>query len=247
VRSEDEVAARGERQSDRVGVSGPTPPGGMTVLTDEQVLAQAPHADRARTRIPWRRLAAEVFVIMGSILAAFAVDRWWESRSDERQAAVLLRALAEDFAVAARDLQAAKLGHVTVSQANKQLIDFGEAGRILTTNSAVVDTLVGRNFWRPMFEPPLGTLSSLIASGRLELIGNNTLVAELTRWSAAVDLLKAREREARDHFYQRIYPYLLPRLDLEDVDKGYGAHIDFPWHQQPADARAVVLERSSRA
>jgi hypothetical protein len=47
--------------------------GGMTVLTDERVLAQAPHADRARTRIPWRRLAAEVFVIMESILAAFVV------------------------------------------------------------------------------------------------------------------------------------------------------------------------------
>ena len=64
----------------------------MTMLAESDV-AVAVTPERPGTRIPWRRLLAETLVIMGSILAAFTVDRWWDSRTEHRETAVALRAL----------------------------------------------------------------------------------------------------------------------------------------------------------
>ena len=63
-------------------------------------------------------------------------------------------------------------------------------------------------FYRPTFDPPMGTVSTILGSGRLDLLSNQELAAELTRWSSLVEDLQELEKSANDHFYQTLYPYL---------------------------------------
>jgi len=193
--------------------------------------------------IPWIRLSAEAAAIVGSILLAFAIDAWWDSRSDARRSTALLSALSEDIAVAAAQLSETKRRHTGVAEAGAQLLTYGELGSVPEAERGNVDRLVSRHFDRDTYDPPTGTVDSVLGSGRIDLLTNQQLVAELTQWSAAVVHLRFRQTYAIDHFHEYLYPYLSSQLDLEDLDKGFAQYVDFPWRQEPANAYRLVADQ----
>ena len=194
--------------------------------------------------IPWKRISIEAAAIVASILLAFAIDAWWDSRSDAIQEQALLLALSDDFAAAESMLASAKSMHLGTATSGEKLISLGEAGNVPDADRDGVDLLMGAHFGRALFSPPMGTVESLIGSGRIDLLSNQELVAELTRWSATVSILQLIEIEAREHFYDRIYPYLAARLNLKDLDKGYPQYLgSFPWDQARTDAFQLVSDQ----
>ena len=50
-----------------------------------------------KQEIPWNRFAVEAIVIVGSILLAFAIDAWWDSRQDDSRRDELLLQLQSSF------------------------------------------------------------------------------------------------------------------------------------------------------
>ena len=48
-------------------------------------------------KLPWKRLFAEGTAIVLSILLAFAIDAWWEDRSDQQAEQLLFQRLKADF------------------------------------------------------------------------------------------------------------------------------------------------------
>ncbi len=44
-------------------------------------------------KIPWKRTTVEVSAIVASILLAFAIDAWWEERTEQARADELLLSL----------------------------------------------------------------------------------------------------------------------------------------------------------
>jgi hypothetical protein len=44
-------------------------------------------------KVPWVRISAEAVAIVGGILLAFAIDTWWDSRSDREMESQLLTRL----------------------------------------------------------------------------------------------------------------------------------------------------------
>lgn len=195
------------------------------------------------SRIPWKRILIEAVAIIASILIAFALDAGWDARSERAQEKALLLALAEDFGAASDNFDATKAGHLLELQASEELIGYGESGEIPFEDRARIDTLVSRQFSRRMFDPPMGTVQSILGSGRIDLISNPELVTELTRWSTAVAELQRGEKDSRRHFYDRVFPYLSERLDVEDLDKGFPAFVDFPWQQEPTGAYRLLSDR----
>ena len=200
-------------------------------------------SDSDTNPIPWKRIVAEAIAIVGSILIAFALDAWWDGRSERVQETALLTALEEDFAVAAANLEITKAGHIAEEQSSKELIDYGELGRIPVDHRARIDTLVSTQFSRRIFDPPMGTVQSILGSGRIDLITNPGLITELTRWSSAVEALQRTQLDSRRHFNEYVFPFLAERLDVEDLDKGFPAFVDYPWEQDPAGAYQVVLDQ----
>lgn len=198
-------------------------------------------------RPTWRRFLLEAAVIIGSILAAFSVDRWWESRSEAHEEVAVLQALAKDFATAAQELAEVRRSHQTVAAAGVRLLAYESHGTIPADERAAVDSLVGRHFMRFVYDPPMGTLESLTGSGRLYRLTSQDLGAHLGQWSALVGSLQSLEYDARTHFYDYIYPYLATRLDLKDVDKGFAEFVELPWSQDPTEAYVLLGEREFRS
>jgi hypothetical protein len=194
-----------------------------------------------RRGLPWTRLIVEGGVIVGSILLAFAIDASWEARSDRVQERVLLAALAEDFRIAREEFAEVRVAHRTVLGAMEQLLTWGESGTVPEEQRAQVDTVLSRVFWRETFDPPMGTVATILGSGRLDLLESQELVTALTRWTAVVEDFKELETAGTEHFYQTLYPFLSTNLNLQDLDKGIPREV--PWSHAPTEAHRLLSRR----
>jgi hypothetical protein len=84
----------------------------------------------------------------------------------------------------------------------------------------------------------MGTVETILSSGRLDLFRNQDFVGELTRWTAALRDFNELETAGTDHFYQTLYPSLAARLNLRDLDKGIPWTV--PWSQDPTPAADLI-------
>ena len=57
------------------------------------------------TEIHWKRIAAESIAVVMSILLAFAIDAWWDEKSDRAEEIQYLTALHRDFQITALELE----------------------------------------------------------------------------------------------------------------------------------------------
>lgn len=191
----------------------------------------------------WPGVLAESAVIVVSILLAFWIDAWWDERSDALQEHALLTALLDDFRATRDEFESVSRGHKQVFDSMEQLLYWAELGEVPEESRSIVDQLLGSVFYQSTFDPPMGAVDTILSSGRLDLLKNPTLVAELTRWASLVDDLNQKEIVAANHFYQTIYPYLSSKLNIQDLDKGIPYPGGVPWPQQPTDAYLLVSER----
>jgi hypothetical protein len=196
-------------------------------------------------KIPWTRVFAEGVVIVGSILIAFWIDASWDQSQERSQSESLLQSLLEDFAAAEALLDTAESEHRRLVENGRRLISYGEVGAVPRSARLSVDSLLGSHFLRPVYEPPMGTVESVMSTGRFDLFDNDALLSALTDWTAAVASLQRTEGDARQHFYDRIYPYLAARIDIEDLDKGFAEHLGrpLPFEQIETDAYLLLADR----
>lgn len=113
----------------------------------------------------------------------------------------------------------------------EKILYWAEAGSVEEEERGEVDILLSNVFYRPTFDPPMGAVDTILASGRLDLLSNTTLVTELTRWKSLVDELNGRETAAANHFYETVYPYLSANLNIQDLDEDIPYPGGVPWPQ----------------
>ena len=189
----------------------------------------------------WRYAVGEVALIVIGILIAFSIEEWRQDRADADRERVLLTALSSDFQEAQRALETAGERHTTVADAGALLLQFEGSASVAESERPRVSLAIGNHFNRYTFRPPMGTVQSVLGSGRIDLLRNEALVGELTAWPAVVTSLNEVEEEARVHFYSRVYPYLSTRLSLKDLDKGYRQfYPEFPFDQDPVDGHVLL-------
>lgn len=199
--------------------------------------------DLEKRTVSWRRLTAEGMVIVASILLAFSIDAWWDSRGDSVQARALVTALSEDIATTGERFGEARAAYETVLESMERVLTYAEAGPLPESEWAQVDTVLSRVFYSiNTFEPPMGAVETVLNSGRLDLFRDQELLGELTRWTSTIAELKALERAGADHFYQRLYPLLGESLNLQDLDKAIPWAV--PWPHDPTEAAALITDRS---
>jgi hypothetical protein len=191
--------------------------------------------------IPWLRFCAEGVAIVVSILLAFAIEAWWQRRADTDQEHAFLTALIEDIHSTRLEFERIQSHHQLLFSALESILTWCEAGEVPISDKPRFDATLSHVFYRPTFDPPMGTVSTILGSGRLDLLSNQELAAELTRWSSLVEDLQELEKSANDHFYQTLYPYLASRVNLQDMDKAIPWEI--PWPQGPTNAHPLVAEQ----
>ena len=141
-------------------------------------------------------------MIIASILAAFALDTWWDGEKERREEQEILTALAAEFSAARenivfyRSLQERILGSVAAaSDSINAALGRGDAEIVLP------DTLLGWAYIPPTTTVELGTLEGLVSSGRLGIIRNRELRSELATWGLELAELTEEEVDSRELTY----------------------------------------------
>jgi len=161
------------------------------------------------------RLVAEGLVIVASILLAFALDTWWDATKERREEREALESLHTEFADA-RDQLAFYLGaHERIEAAAAGLSglvrDAMAAGERSVT---VADTALALVYVPPTFNPMLGTLDGLLASGRLGLLRDPELRRSLAAWEGRLREATEEEDKAVDFVFHQMDPVLRSRVDV---------------------------------
>lgn len=159
--------------------------------------------------IPWTRLAVEATAIVVSILLAFAIDAWWGDRIELQQEVQALIRLREDFNETARLLEVEKDIHLRQQAAVDAMFRLIPVAGDPPNSYQIPDSVLWDMYGTGRFVPPLGAVSSLINSGEIRLIRNETLRSELTSWKGVVDKLKNNEEEERNVYEQLQLPHML--------------------------------------
>jgi type II secretory pathway pseudopilin PulG len=144
------------------------------------------------------RLLVESLVIVASILAAFALDRWWESVRARREEQQVLQALDVEFRAARDQLESYLALHQRVLR-SVELVR-GELDIAIKDGSSFVvlpDTSLALLYIPPTTQLTLGTLDGLVGSARLGVIRNAELRSSLASWGSTLDELTEEERDSR--------------------------------------------------
>jgi len=166
------------------------------------------------------RFLYEALVIICSILIAFAIDAWWSNKSDQTQRRSLLVTLNKDFENSKKQLDEIKPNHYKIERNLERLLIWSDTDTLPENYKIRFDSILGSIFWRQVFDPTMGTVESIISSSRFDLIKNQKLLSELTKWRALIENLNEIETTKVNHFYNFLYPYLSAKVSLKDFDKG---------------------------
>lgn len=161
------------------------------------------------------RLALEALVIILSILAAFALDRWWDVRRAARDERQVLEGLRSEFKEARAELETYRglqeRIRTSVRSTGASLRDARTGG---STFAVVPDTALGWVYISPTARPSLGTLAGLLASARLSIVRDPELRYALAGWSGVFDELAEEEGESRIYVMNQVDPVLRARVDV---------------------------------
>ena len=157
--------------------------------------------------IPWARFGFESALIVASILAALAVDSWWDYRKDREVEQATLTSLLNEFERNKIELKRS-IDTLTRSQESaKRLLTF--AGKSLSKED---EEQIWQRFYEVYdywtFDPSTGALNSLLTAGRLDLIQDINLRTRLAGWSGLLTDLQEEEASVEFLTYERLGPMI---------------------------------------
>ena len=152
-------------------------------------------------------------MIVASILLAFGIDAWWADVQDRREEALILRALETEFRENLAEFRAVHDVHARYAQ------ELGDLVARVVSQPDGSTLQVAESELRPLIsfrtaDPATGTLSTLLASGRIDLIRNEELQQALAGWPAAVEDVAEDERLVRDFVHGPLVTGIVDDLDV---------------------------------
>lgn len=157
-------------------------------------------------------------MIIASILAAFALDAWWDGHRERREERVALMAMEAEFSAARerllfyRDLQSRIL--VSVTSVKDSLAAAHARGDLRVV---VRDTAVAWAYIPPTTSVTLSTLDGLVVSGRLGIIRNPELRAALAAWGSELAELQEEEESSLLLVYGDLDRTLRARMNTDGL------------------------------
>lgn len=181
-------------------------------------------------------------MIVASILLALAADAWWDERQARTEELSILRRLDVELHAAAGHLTEWRSHQVGVSDAGRLILSqTGLSERATLTADSLSELLWTLNVdWTA--DPPIGVLSSVIATGQLGLIENTDLQAALVRWQSSFGDLRRAEAVTAEMNDRRVIPFLESRLAWRSVVATVGG-ADLSASTFPLGATGLLADR----
>ncbi len=164
----------------------------------------------------------EGFVIVASILVAFALDASWDSYQEAQAEQGVLRTLLEEFEEAAERIAATiEVERRSLAASASLMEHLGPTPSTLSADS--LEALIVTIFAVNTLEVPAGALNSLLASGDLGLISSDSIRDALTRWPALV----ADVRENHDWQRETTDDVIIPHISRHVAVRSAARHLDY--------------------
>ena len=159
--------------------------------------------------LPWAKFGFEGVLIVVSILAAFWIDSWRADRQLAVEEQELLRQLKAEFEVNLDLLAERRSRHAATQAAARSLLSVtgpnpDTAG--LHSENFRQDLLKMVMWWT--FDPRMGVLNGIIQSGKLAIIGSDSLRTNLASWPARLQDLTEDELFLAGYAKDAIHPIL---------------------------------------
>jgi hypothetical protein len=156
------------------------------------------------------RIGVESAVVVASILLAFAIDAWWDSKNDRDRELMLLAGLAQEFR-ANRAIQDGVIGwHRTAESAAVQLLEI--AGGNPLPGSLNPDSVLAEVFLTGVsYNPSSGALDSYLALGTTAGLVSPDLRSQIASWSGMVADVAEDELRVLESVDRQLAPYLTAR------------------------------------
>lgn len=158
-------------------------------------------------------------MIVGSILLAFGIDAAWEGRQERVEERLALEALGAEFDESVRGLTVAHRIQVEFAEKSGTLDSLLTEGARRSTIH-VIDSLLTPLVAFRTPDPATGSLSMLLASGRIDLIRNSELQQALAGWPSMLEDSGEDERLVRDFVQEQLIPGLVEQMDLTGMMAG---------------------------
>ncbi|HSM03478.1 MAG TPA: hypothetical protein VK858_02605 [Longimicrobiales bacterium] len=177
-------------------------------------------------------------MIVVSILLAFGIDAGWgryQDREDEREAIAQLRV---DFEANAARLDTIRGMHeAALDAAYEFLARAGMGGEPRSEASTAEVVYTSLRAWS--YDPVLGGINSLVQSGRLGLLRNDSLRVAVAGWPDIVEDLSGDELMEHRNTFEEWAPHLVSEGAMYDVLRAAGKiqRLDV----EPASDRSELL------
>lgn len=183
-------------------------------------------------RLPWAKFGFEGILIVVSILAAFGIDAWWDTRVELRGANALQAALSAEFETMEEEFAfSLSRNEMVIAAADSLLLQLRNESSSVEVPSGIVGTLL----LTPTTDASRGAVDALIASGKIEILPSKRLRYLLANWSAVLDDVREEEFAAKNFVHEQLTPYLGRVTDLSTV---------FAWRLEERRNAGIVSEKT---
>jgi len=164
--------------------------------------------------IPWKRIFVEATAIVASILLAFAIDAWWQNRTDRFVEAQYLQAMRADLL---RSLELLDENEAT------QRRQVGYLESLLLTNGDTPYSDELRRwlddglFYVGTYKPQISALHELESSGQTQIIQNQDLRRALASVRQRMNGLEHVQSDFQLSQQMLIDPFLVDNFDLSNL------------------------------
>lgn len=185
--------------------------------------------------LPKSPILVEAAVIVASILLAFAIDAWWDTRAEtQRTNAQLATIQAELYSIdellsnISSKLEDLRLAVIAV------LEHVGPETKLIPIEQLY--ELIDLSFRMQTIELEAGSIIALLASGELSSIENTELKTNLASWQARVTRLRNKSSQLEEN-REYIIDYLHNKLPTLEITQKTGQMTRYPssdFHADPA-------------
>jgi len=179
----------------------------------------------------------ESLAVILSILLAFSIDAWWDSRVEASRVRAELETLHAEFAANQQDLTALRrrLERLRVAVASL-LPHISPKAELIPLDS--MNTMMDLSFRLGTIELHTGSVQALLASGELAVIADPELKGLLAAWPAEVSVLRTQSGRLEQN-REDILNYLHARIPTLDITHKTGAMGRYPRSDFTVSSAAV--------
>ncbi len=175
-----------------------------------------------------KRGLLEGFVVVASILIAFAIDAWWDGRSDQAAKRALLERLQADFAEIKPELLQVQHEHQLRLQSAVTLLERFSVGDKLDMTEDVDRDVSNVFIGSRTFQPGTGAIDTFVNGEGSRLVDNDRLADLLLKWPGLLEELQEEERRLLRVATDRWTPYLASQTNLAPyIEVVYRQHPEF--------------------